>query len=124
MVVYSKGVVVVPFVSKDINHEVFSHEYTITCLTSTKLPFRATSGDNPMMDVIISSSLDTNISFWDMDTLQILANIKTGCTINQIRVYGKILVCITSHFFILVYCLDTFELIHKLSNHEGVVNCV
>ena len=34
---HMKGILTVPFFSKDINRESFGHEYSITCLIQTKI---------------------------------------------------------------------------------------
>lgn len=80
-----KGILTVPFFSKDIYRESFGHEYSITCLLKTKTLINV-DGKSTAIDIIISGGLDMKLNFWRMDDLAILASVDVGCTISQLTV--------------------------------------
>lgn len=66
LVSHMKGVLTLPFISKDIYRDTFGHEYSITSIIWTKMPIVTDDDKNVDIDVIISGSLDMKINFWGM----------------------------------------------------------
>lgn len=84
-----------------------------------------TEKETKEIDIIISGGLDMKLNFWSMESLEILASVDVGCTVSQLTVDRTYLLVASQFFYILIYSLENFELVGKLTDfYQGAVNCM